>query len=198
MLTKLAPADPDSEVRQPHCAVRSSGAGLPARNDPAHNAGRPGRWAATAGPSPYGGPGSPSELARPDWLVTPHESGTPGSHHLEDAMQAVGDPESSSPLVRAIREITESSLRNTDLLNHDVLMVRLAILIALDAPGYSYLLNLAGGTGGAGLALSAEEVEAVLVAAAPLVGTARVVSAAERISEAVGYPISVVDLLARG
>lgn len=112
-------------------------------------------------------------------------------------MQAFGDPDSTSPLVRAVREITAASLRNAQLSDHDVLLIRLAILISLDAPELSYLMNLASRDGQGGLALNPEEVEAVLVAAAPLVGTARVVSAAGRISDALGYPISVVDLLAR-
>jgi hypothetical protein len=101
--------------------------------------------------------------------------------------------EEGSPLIRTIRTMTEVSLGSSALERREVLLVRLACLIAGDASGTSYLYNLAGP---AGPALSAEEVESVLVAAAPLVGTARVVIAAERISEAMGYPISVMDLLA--
>jgi hypothetical protein len=101
--------------------------------------------------------------------------------------------EDGSPLIRTIRTMTQVSVGNAALPGREVLLVRLACLIAGEASGTSYLYNLAGP---AAPALSAEEVEAVLVAAAPLVGTARVVIAAERIAEAMGYPISVMDLLA--
>lgn len=101
--------------------------------------------------------------------------------------------EAGSPLVRTISTMTSSSLAETALPGREVLLVRLACLVAQDASRVSYLYNLAGSSAPA---LTAAEVEAVLVAAAPLVGTARVVTAAEKISEALGYPISVHDLLA--
>jgi hypothetical protein len=53
---------------------------------------------------------------------------------------------------------------------------RLAALVAVDAPTMSYLLNL--GTADAGVTL--EDVQGVLIAVAPIVGTPRVVSAAAR------------------
>lgn len=110
-------------------------------------------------------------------------------------MSVLGESGSSSALVRTVREMTDSSLRNTDLSDHDVLIARLAVLVAIDAPQVSYLINLASGVGDT--KLGPEEVESLLVAVAPLVGTAKVVSAAGLISDALGYPISVVDLLAR-
>jgi alkylhydroperoxidase/carboxymuconolactone decarboxylase family protein YurZ len=103
--------------------------------------------------------------------------------------------ESGAPLLRTIRTMTTASLDNADLPDREVLLVRLACLIALDATRSSYAYNLAG-TGFP--LLTAEEVESVLTAAAPLVGTARIASAAECIAEAMGYAISVHDLMARG
>lgn len=98
-----------------------------------------------------------------------------------------------SPLISTIVTMTEASQDNSRLAAREVLLIRLACLISGDATPASYLYNLAGPDGPA---LSVDEVEAVLVAAAPLVGTARVVMAAERISEALDYPISVMDLFA--
>jgi hypothetical protein len=103
--------------------------------------------------------------------------------------------EGGSPLITTIATMTRVSRDNADLPEREVLLIRLACLIASDATESSYLYNLAGT---AGPALTVEEVEAVLVAAAPLAGTARVVMAAERISAAMGYPISVHDLFAAG
>jgi 4-carboxymuconolactone decarboxylase len=103
--------------------------------------------------------------------------------------------EGGSPLISTIFTMTQASRANADLPEREVLLVRLACLIASDASESSYLYNLAGT---AGPALTVDEVEAVLVAAAPLAGTARVVMAAERIASAMDYPISVHDLFAAG
>lgn len=101
--------------------------------------------------------------------------------------------ESGSPLIDTIAVMTRASVANSELAERELLLVRLACLIAQDASQVSYLYNLAAASGPE---LTAGEVESVLVAAAPLVGTARVVAAAEKISEALGYAISVHDLLA--
>ena len=50
------------------------------------------------------------------------------------------------------------------------MLVRIAGLVAVDAPPASYLLNI--GTAGE-LGVDAEEVEGVLIGLAPIVGTAR-------------------------
>ena len=102
--------------------------------------------------------------------------------------------ESETPLLDTVRVITEVSLGNAQLPWREVVLVRLACLVAVDAPRASYAYNL---TGPAASELSQQDVEAVLVAAAPLVGTARIASAADRIAEAMGYPISVFDQVLR-
>ena len=103
--------------------------------------------------------------------------------------------EGGSPLISTIVAMTRASRDNAHLPDREIMLIRLACLIASDASESSYLYNLAGA---AGPALTVEEVEAVLVAAAPLTGTARVVMAAERIASAMDYPISVHDLFAAG
>lgn len=103
--------------------------------------------------------------------------------------------EGGSPLISTIAIMTRASRDNAHLSEREVMLIRLACLIASDASESSYLYNLAGP---AGPALTVEEVEAVLVAAAPLTGTARVVTAAERLASAMDYPISVHDLFASG
>jgi len=103
--------------------------------------------------------------------------------------------ESASPLISTISAMTRASRDNAALPEREVMLIRFACLIAADATEASYLYNLAGSSGPA---LTVDEVEAVLVAAAPLVGTARVVMAAERISAAMDYPISIHDLFVAG
>ena len=70
------------------------------------------------------------------------------------------------------------------------MIARLAALVAVDAPPASYLVNL-GAAADAGL--DAEAVQGVLIAVAPIVGTARVVSAAGKITRALGLAIAIAD-----
>ena len=71
------------------------------------------------------------------------------------------------------------------------MLVRIAALISVDAPPASYLLNL-------GMAsendIDAEQVRAVLAAVAPIVGTARVASAAGNIARALGLALDLAEL----
>jgi 4-carboxymuconolactone decarboxylase len=73
-----------------------------------------------------------------------------------------------------------------DLDPHTAALVRLGVLIALDGPGPAFEWATA-----AAMASGAteEELYGVLVAAAPLVGSAHVVSAAPRLARALGYDI---------
>jgi hypothetical protein len=69
-------------------------------------------------------------------------------------------------------------------LDHDTLvLVWLAALVALDAPTESYLMNLGAASQ---TAVSVERVHQVLTALAPIVRTARVLSATSRIMELLG------------
>jgi alkylhydroperoxidase/carboxymuconolactone decarboxylase family protein YurZ len=70
------------------------------------------------------------------------------------------------------------------------MLARLAALIAVDAPPASYLAN-ASAAERAGL--TAEDIEGVLIAVAPVVGTPRVISAAGHILRALGFAIAVGD-----
>jgi hypothetical protein len=70
------------------------------------------------------------------------------------------------------------------------MLARIAALVAVDAPPASYYMNL----GIAGdLGVTAEEVEGVLAAVAPIVGTARVVAAGGKIARALGIAIAVAE-----
>ena len=75
-----------------------------------------------------------------------------------------------------------------------LLLVRIAALAAVDARPVSYLAHI-GPAADAGVTL--EDVQNVLVAVAPIVGTARVVSAAASIAEALGFAISAVEAKAQ-
>ena len=66
------------------------------------------------------------------------------------------------------------------------MLARIATLAAVGAPPASYLLN-AGTAVDVGITL--EDVQGVLIAVAPIVGTARVVSAATNSARALGFAI---------
>ena len=72
-----------------------------------------------------------------------------------------------------------------------LMLVRIAALVAMDAPPMSYLLNL-------GMAdevdVDAEEVRGVLAAIAPIVGTPRVVAATSKIARALGIALDLAEL----
>jgi alkylhydroperoxidase/carboxymuconolactone decarboxylase family protein YurZ len=94
----------------------------------------------------------------------------------------------NAPVMEALVEINAVSLARTELDARSLLLVRLAALVAVDAPISSYLLHI-GPSVEAGLTL--EDAEDVLVAAAPIVGAPRAASAAAKISEALDLAIEI-------
>ena len=93
---------------------------------------------------------------------------------------------SETPVLDLLARMTADSVEVSGLDEQAIMLVRIAALVAVDAPPGSYLLNLemAGNVG-----LSAEHVSGVLAAIAPIVGTARVASATGRIVEALAVEL---------
>jgi alkylhydroperoxidase/carboxymuconolactone decarboxylase family protein YurZ len=91
------------------------------------------------------------------------------------------------PLVAAVLDINAASITRVDLPMRELMMIRLAALVAVDAPVLAYLMNL---DAVAMAGLDVDEVRQVLIAAAPIVGTARTVSAADRLVEAFGIAVA--------
>jgi 4-carboxymuconolactone decarboxylase len=69
---------------------------------------------------------------------------------------------------------------------HDLALIRIGVLVALDGPrsAFEYATSAALAAGA-----SPDELVDVLIAAAPLVGSAHVVSAAPRLARALGYDL---------
>jgi len=81
---------------------------------------------------------------------------------------------SETPVLDLLAGMTALSLEATSLDEHDVMLARIAALVAGDAPPISYALNL----GAAGkVDISAEEIRDIFAAIAPIVGTARIAAA---------------------
>jgi alkylhydroperoxidase/carboxymuconolactone decarboxylase family protein YurZ len=82
--------------------------------------------------------------------------------------------------------MTADSIEASSLDAETLMLVRLAALVAMDAPGTSYVLNL----GAAGeLGIQTEQIEGVLTAVAPIVGAPRVASAVTHMAEGLGMAI---------
>ena len=95
-----------------------------------------------------------------------------------------------TPVLDTIGAMTAASLEQCDLPADTLLLIRLAALAAVDARPISYLVHI-GPAVDAGLTL--EDAQNVLVAVAPIIGTARVMSAAVNITEALGIAIAVAE-----
>ncbi len=95
-----------------------------------------------------------------------------------------------TPIAGTLLAMTAASLERCDLSDRDVMLARIAALTAVDAPPISYTLN-AGAAAGSGLTL--EDAQGILVAVAPIIGTARTVSAAAAIAEGLGLAIALFE-----
>ena len=91
-----------------------------------------------------------------------------------------------------VLEMTAASVTRTSLNDRELMIARVAALAAIGARPASYLLNLAAASD-AGLTL--EDAQGALVAIAPIVGTARTVSAATAVAEALGLAVAIEDAI---
>ena len=97
---------------------------------------------------------------------------------------------SETPVLDLLASMTAESVEASTLDAETLMLVRVAALVAVDAPPFSYLMNL-GAAGQVGI--DAEQVRGVLAAVAPIVGTARVASATGKIVDALDMAIEVAD-----
>jgi hypothetical protein len=96
-----------------------------------------------------------------------------------------------TPLLDLLGRMTVDSMETSSLDAPTLMLVRLAALVAVDAPSASYLLNL-GAAGEVGV--STEQIMGVLAGVAPIVGTTRIVSAAGGMVRALGEAIELAEL----
>ncbi len=97
---------------------------------------------------------------------------------------------SDTAVLDTLVDLTAASVDHSSFPTRDFMLVRLAALISVDAPPASYLAN-ADAIEKSGI--TADDISEVMIAIAPLVGTARVVSAAGKILRAMGLAIAVGD-----
>ena len=98
---------------------------------------------------------------------------------------------SDTPLLDLLGRMTIDSMETSGLDEQTLMLVRVAALVAVDAPPASYLLNL-GAAGDVGV--TTEQIMGVLAGVAPIVGTTRVVSAAAGMVKALGEAVELAEL----
>ncbi|MGO4747225.1 carboxymuconolactone decarboxylase family protein [Streptomyces sp. 2MCAF27] len=97
---------------------------------------------------------------------------------------------SETPVLDTLAAMTVDSIDRCSLDDRTLILTRLAALVAMDAPGISYLAHVDPAIKAN---LTAEQLQDVLVAIAPVVGTARVMSAASHITKALGFTIALAE-----
>ena len=101
------------------------------------------------------------------------------------------ETENDTPVSDTLLAMTVVSLENSDLGPRELMIARIAALVAVDAPAASYALNAVPATESD---IDLDDVEDILVAVAPIVGTTRIVSAAANIAEGLGLVIALAEL----
>ena len=102
---------------------------------------------------------------------------------------------SESPVRDLLANMTAESLAASSLDDNTLMLVRIAALVAVDAPAVSDLPNLDAASE---IGIDAEQVRGVLAAVAPIVGTARVASATGKIVDALDVEIEIAVAAAAG
>lgn len=95
-----------------------------------------------------------------------------------------------APVLATLAEMNVAALSRVELDPAVTVAVRLSALIASGAPAASYLLHIAPAleTG-----VTLEDLQDVMVSIAPIVGSARILTAAGHIAEALGVAIEVAE-----
>jgi alkylhydroperoxidase/carboxymuconolactone decarboxylase family protein YurZ len=103
----------------------------------------------------------------------------------------VAAPATDTPVLDLITSMTKDSIEASSLDAKELMLVRIAALVAIDAPPASYLLNLGAASE---LDISLDDVRGILAAVAPIVGTPRIVHAAGNIYRALGVAFELAEL----
>ena len=96
-----------------------------------------------------------------------------------------------TPVLDLLAGMTAASIEASSLDPQTLMLVRIAALVAVDAPPVSYALNLGVAED---LEIDPEQVRGVLAAVAPIVGTTRIASATGNIVRAIELELEVAEL----
>jgi hypothetical protein len=96
----------------------------------------------------------------------------------------MSDQAADTPVLDVLAGMTAVSLEKTSLDADEVMLVRIAALVAADAPPSSYLLNLGAA---AELDIDVDKVRGIFAAIAPIVGTARIATAMGNVAKGLAF-----------
>jgi alkylhydroperoxidase/carboxymuconolactone decarboxylase family protein YurZ len=99
--------------------------------------------------------------------------------------------QSDTPVLDLLASMTADSIEASNLDPDTLMLVRIAALVAVDAPPASYVMNLGAASE---LGIGEDQVRGVLAAVAPIVGTARVTAATGNIVRALGFALEMAEL----
>ena len=99
--------------------------------------------------------------------------------------------DTETPVLDLLGKMTADSIEASSLGAEALVLTRIAALVAVDAPPVSYMLNLGAASE---IGIEAEQIQGVLTAIAPIVGTARIVAAAGNIGRALGIALELAEL----
>ena len=103
----------------------------------------------------------------------------------------MADQASDSPILDLLASMNRAGIEASTLDAQSLMLVRLAALVAIDAPPVSYMLNVEMASD---VNIDGEQIEGMLAAIAPIVGSARVASAGGKMVRALGLEISLAEL----
>ncbi|MFE3639121.1 carboxymuconolactone decarboxylase [Streptomyces cellostaticus] len=95
-----------------------------------------------------------------------------------------------TPVLDTIAAMTIDSIEHCHMDERTLILSRVAALVAMDAPAVSYLAHI---NPAVRAEFTVEQLQDLLVAIAPVVGTARVMSAAGHIAQAFGVALALAD-----
>ncbi|MFK4108709.1 carboxymuconolactone decarboxylase [Streptomyces sp. NPDC002176] len=98
--------------------------------------------------------------------------------------------ESDAPVLDTLAAMTLDSIERCHMDARSLILARIAALVAMDAPAISYLAHVDPAIRAD---FTADQLQDLLVAIAPVVGTARVMSAAGHLAEAFDVAIALVE-----
>ncbi|HEX6872618.1 MAG TPA: carboxymuconolactone decarboxylase family protein [Micromonosporaceae bacterium] len=119
---------------------------------------------------------------------TGSKRGRGGGMDTQEQLSSVAS--GNAPVLEQLAAMTLDTLDNSGLDEQTYHLVRLAALIASDAAPVSYLVNM-GPAADAGVTL--EAAQGVMVAISPIVGSARIASAAGKLLQAFGVAAAVTS-----
>jgi len=95
-----------------------------------------------------------------------------------------------TPVLDTLTDMIGASVDHNTLSPREFMLVRLAALIAVEAPPASYLFNAEPA---AELGINSDDIQGVMIGVAPVVGAPRVIAAGGNIMRALGMAIAVTE-----